>query len=288
MSKPTRKSQLSLEREHSAKSFVMLAHRYSEKKHFLDESSKDKYNILHWRVEEKFDGVRVRWHKGRFYSRTQKVFPTPARFCIMCKKIFGSLPLDGELTMGRGRFQETVSVVRNGASTDYDWMGLHFYIFDLVDFDLCYAKRIEKLQKLPLPYPRFHIVQPIGSVEDETSIPTMHEKIIQEGGEGLILRNPTANYECGRSYNLLKVKPFMEIEATIIDIIPGEGRNENRMGALMCILPNGKTFKVGTGFTDYMRECPPPIGAEITVEFLEYTDAGLPRHPRFRAVRNYE
>ena len=43
----------------------------------------------------------------------------------------------------------------------------------------------------------------------------------------------------------------------IEDLYKGKGKHTGRMGALVCRLRSGKTFKVGTGFSDAEREAPP-------------------------------
>jgi DNA ligase-1 len=43
----------------------------------------------------------------------------------------------------------------------------------------------------------------------------------------------------------------------------------------------GKTFKIGSGFTDKQRTSPPQIGAIITYKYNGLTDRGIPRFARF-------
>ncbi|MDH5587209.1 MAG: hypothetical protein OEZ05_11315, partial [Nitrospirota bacterium] len=59
-------------------------------------------------VSEKLDGVRARWDGKHLISRGGQVFAAPDWFT----KSFPSIPLDGELWIGRGRYEETASVVR--------------------------------------------------------------------------------------------------------------------------------------------------------------------------------
>ena len=101
------------------------------------------------------------------------------------------------------------------------------------------------------------------------------------GGEGLMLRQPGSRYEAGRSATLLKVKTFHDAEASVLEHIPGAGRHKGRLGALLVQLPDGTKFSVGTGFSDYQRENPPPVGSTITFRYQELTDGGVPRFPSF-------
>ena len=78
--------------------------------------------------------------------------------------------------------------------------------------------------------------------------------------------------------------------------VEGKGRNEGRLGALVCTsMMEGSSekkdqFKVGSGFSDYEREWEnaPQLGSVITYRYFELTDAGKPRFPSFVRVRPSE
>ena len=278
----TRKSTLALERQHAAKDFVMLAHKFNPKKHTLDA-------IKGWRIEEKFDGVRARWHEGKFFSRSMKPFPVPEAICMEFMMQYGDLPLDGEFSIGRGRFQKTVSVVRNSHSTLLDWSQVEYNVFDYYAEDRAYEDRIEYLEGIFINHPMVRITKALGYVKSLEDIHAAHRVMKANGGEGLILRNPEALYKLGRSWDLLKVKSFLDMEVLVVGHTEGEGKHDGRLGALVVTNPsNGTTFKVGTGFSDADRINPPQIGEWATIEFFEFTDDGIPRFPTFKGVRNYE
>ena len=97
-----------------------------------------------------------------------------------------------------------------------------------------------------------------------------------------MLRNPQTQYKGGRTTDLLKVKTFHDTEAFVTGFENGTGRNNGRVGALLCIDTDGVTFKVGTGLKDYMRDKPPAIGTcIITYKYQEKTRDGKPRFPVF-------
>jgi len=105
------------------------------------------------------------------------------------------------------------------------------------------------------------------------------------GGEGLMLRQPGSKYIAGRSSTLLKVKTFHDTEARVIGHAPGTGKHKGRLGALVCELPSGARFNVGTGFSDAEREAPPKLGAVITFRYQELSEDGVPRFPSFVGER---
>ncbi len=49
------------------------------------------------------------------------------------------------------------------------------------------------------------------------------------------------------------------------------------MGALQCVLPNGKAFDIGSGFDDSQRIKPPRIGSVVTFKYQELSNSGSPR-----------
>lgn len=66
-----------------------------------------------------------------------------------------------------------------------------------------------------------------------------------QGGEGLMLRHPTAKHRSGRTSDLLKVKSFQDDEALVTAYEPGKGKYSGQVGALVCVSRAGAQFKVG-------------------------------------------
>jgi len=279
MKMATHRSQLALARMHDAKKFVMLAHTYS-----------DRTPVIGWRMEEKIDGVRARWHKGAFYSRTGRRFPTPPEVLTHMRRQFDDLPLDGELSCGRGEFQRAVSIVRNSHSTARDWLQVRYHVFDLVVAgDYQWRRQILETEIAGEDL-LVSLLPSLGVVETEEEIDRAHRRIISLGGEGLIFRNPAAEYTFGRSRDLLKLKRWLEAEAVVVQVVPGDGKHYGRMGALLCRAKDGTLFHLGTGFTDIEREQDELawLGKLVTYRYTELTKAGVPRMPKFVAVRDYE
>ena len=78
-------------------------------------------------VSEKLDGVRAYWDGTRLVSRGGHGIRAPAWFVAS----FPSEPLDGELWMGRGRFEELSGTVRRLESDDDVWREVRYLVFDL-------------------------------------------------------------------------------------------------------------------------------------------------------------
>ena len=52
--------------------------------------------------------------------------------------------------------------------------------------------------------------------------------------EGIMIKDPEAVYECRRSMNWMKLKPFIEESLTVKNVVEGEGKFVGLMGALEC------------------------------------------------------
>lgn len=235
-----------------------------------------------WWMSEKLDGVRALWDGKRFVSRQGNAFVAPEWFC----KALPDAVLDGELWIGRREFQQTVSVVRSRDQND-GWKKVRFLVFDAPALDDIWEARMAFLEKL-LPE-RGQKGSLATTLEHERCEGAAHlhkqlKRIEKAGGEGLMLREPGSAYEAGRSPTLLKVKSFLDAEATVLEHQPGRGKFLGIMGALVVELADGTRFSVGTGFSDHERANPPPIGSVITFSYQELSKAGVPRFPSFVRV----
>ena len=103
-----------------------------------------------------------------------------------------------------------------------------------------------------------------------------------------MLRRIDTRYVSGRSNDLLKVKPYMDDEALVIDHQQGQGKYTDHLGALIVMDQNGREFKIGTGFSDDERINPPAIGDTITYQYHGRTSTGLPRFASFLRVKHRE
>ena len=84
-----------------------------------------------------------------------------------------------------------------------------------------------------------------------------NKKMVAEGYEGIMIKDIDSPYECKRSTAWLKMKPFIEVSLEVKDIEEGTGRNEGKLGALVCEgIDDGKAIKVnvGSGFSDDNRD----------------------------------
>lgn len=92
----------------------------------------------------------------------------------------------------------------------------------------------------------------VGQVEFQD----FNKQMIAEGFEGIMIKDPRAKYVCKRDAAWLKMKPFIEVSLSVTAVEEGTGKNEGRLGALVCEgTDDGKRIivNVGSGLTDDQR-----------------------------------
>ncbi|WP_372985967.1 DNA ligase [Marinobacter sp.] len=242
-------------------------------------------NLADYWVSEKLDGVRAYWDGEKLWSRGGHVYQAPNWFT----EDFPTHPLDGELWLGRGRFAELSGIVRTARPDEASWRQVAFHVFDYPSPNIPFSKRYEKLKRLveatESDYLRLVEQKPISGHE---ALIAELNRIVAAGGEGLMLKRKASRYLAGRSDDLLKVKTFQDSEAVVVDHIKGQGKYEGLLGSLLVELPDGRRFRIGTGFSDDERANPPQPGQLITFKHHGYTATGLPRFASFLRVRQDE
>lgn len=247
----------------------------------LAESWDNAQDLAGWWMSEKLDGVRAYWDGRQFLSRQGNLYHAPDWFV----EGLPAEPLDGELWIGRKAFQRTVGIVRRQDKTDL-WNEVKFLVFDAPTHGGPFEERMAHLAvDIRNWKSTFTSILEQSICKDVDHLREELKRVETLGGEGLMLRQPGSNYVAGRSSTLLKVKNFLDAEAVVIAHEAGRGKHSGRLGALVAKLPNGKTFSVGTGFSDKERANPPAVGSTITFRYQELSDGGIPRFPSYVRVR---
>lgn len=225
-------------------------------------------------ISEKLDGARALWDGQRLRFRSGREVAAPAWF-------LAGLPselLDGELWIGRGRFEQLSGTVRRLQPVDEEWRQVRFMIFELPGGEGDFTQRLERLRAIVAgaAVPWLVAVEQFR-VADRTELEARLAVVVRDGGEGLMLHRADALYATGRSDVLLKLKPQLDAEARVVAHLPGRGRLTGMLGALRVETTAGVRFQIGSGFTDEERRNPPPVGSVITYRYRDLTAAGVPR-----------
>jgi DNA ligase-1 len=240
------------------------------------------------RLEPKLDGVRVLMMvipsdsdvTVGSYSRNGKVFENFGHIEQQVHDNFNKLVknsttalidgfvLDGEV-VGQS-FNELMKQARR--KTDVQATDSVFNVFDVIpltDFrrghwNAQLHKRISILDKMvptiaTMPNVELltHIMVDLDTAEGRDQLNRYANDMVNSGFEGIMIKHPDSPYECKRSTDWLKWKPVITVDLEVIDVEEGTGRNQGRLGALVCRgVDGGKTISVncGSGFSDSQRD----------------------------------
>lgn len=257
-------------------------------------------------VSEKLDGVRAFWNGKQLYFRSGNPINTPRWFIDKLPK----RPLDGELWLGRGRFDELSGELRATVPTPGFWRNVRYMIFELPPQSCCaqaacpprvsieaacdadFSTRYQAMQRLlaAAKFPQLQVLEQRHFVSNK-QLRDWFDQQLAGGAEGAMLHLASAPYQSGRSDVLLKLKPLHDTEAIVLGYVPGKGRLAGLMGSLRVQteasswFAQGIEFRLGTGFSDAQRQTPPAIGSRVTFRFRGKTSTGKPRFASFLRVR---
>jgi DNA ligase-1 len=128
----------------------------------------------------------------------------------------------------------------------------------------------------------------------------INQEAVDGGYEGIMIKDLEAVYECKRSHAWLKLKPFIEVSLEVVDVEEGTGRNQGRLGALVCSgQDDGRTITVncGSGFSDNDRGVFWANRSELVGQIVEVRADAITqnqdgtyslRFPRFLRFRGFE
>jgi DNA ligase-1 len=233
-------------------------------------------------VSEKYDGARALWDGSRLRFRSGLPVAAPAWFTAFLP----ATPLDGELWLGRGRFEALSAAVRRHVPDDAEWRQIRYMVFELPAAGGRFAERAAAIESLVRETGAPALVAVAQSrLGGREALRQRLAEVVRGGGEGLVLHRADAPVQSGRSGALLKLKPVQDAEAVVTAHLPGRGRHAGRLGALRVRTDEGVVFDLGTGFSDAVRQAPPPLGSRVTFTYRGSTEGGVPRFASFLRLR---
>ena len=216
--------------------------------------------------------------------------------------------LDGELYTNKIPFQEISGYVRkskeHATPEDIEKINLiEYHIYDIVTLnnpDLTFEERMKKLILLEKKYntPIIQFVETI-KVKDHNDVQSLHDQFVQEGFEGLMVRDRLGPYEINkRSKYLQKFKSFDEDEFEITgyhaELIDDGSENQGKkMVVWECITKDKIQFSARPSATNEERmklyqDAEKYLGKKLTVKYFGFSEEGIPRFPVGKDIReNY-
>ncbi len=224
------------------------------------------------------DGVRIFWDGKQLRSRSGQWIKLPDELL----KQLPAFALDAELWAGRGQFQQVMQALQStGAEL---WQGIRLMVFDAPQQPGTFTERLQFL-KQQLPQTAFVQLLPQQQLQTKAQLDELLQQVVAQGGEGLMLHHAKALYQSGRVSHLQKLKLKEDAEARVVAHLPGKGQFSGMLGALLVELPDGRRFKLGSGFTVEERQNPPEIGRLVTFQYQGLTHKGTPRFAVFLRER---
>jgi len=218
-------------------------------------------------VEPKLDGLRCVAIKQagsvRFYTRNGTLLETlPTIAKAIEESPVDNFVLDGE-ALGED-WNESASILMSKKHKKDD-SNIMFHVFDAMPLDswvsqLCTNTLLERLQYVATVLGTLPPGSPVKQVKgqmisSEQDLLSYYASIMNEGYEGVMLKDPGAPYHFKRSDAILKMKPYTTYEGVIVGHYEGRTgtKNEGLFGGFHVVLPNGIITRVGSGFNDAMR-----------------------------------
>lgn len=264
-------------------------------------------------VEYKYDGVRViaivKNGSATLYSRNGKQLTNfPHIEKALSREAFEGFVFDGEVMSED--FQTLMKQVHR--KSDVNTEDAYLAIFDVLSLEEFRAGKgtktlLERKEQLRAPSLNVFPLVTVGyermdldTVKGQEHFSAMNKEALDNGYEGLMVKPVNSVYECKRSYAWLKIKPFIEVTLTVTDVEEGTGRNEGRLGALICEGTDDGQFiqvNVGSGLSDNDRDVfwdakDKVIGqlVEVRADAITQNQDGSYslRFPRFKTFRGFE
>jgi len=219
------------------------------------------------RVEAKLDGLRMVAvkHAGQvtIYTRNGTVLETLPKI----SEAIVALPadnfvLDGE-AMGQD-WNESASVMMSSKSKKDDSQML-YHVFDCVPYEdwisqktnLDYHQRLVNLYSTikDVTNSRFRYVKSIIA-RNENELRDFYTICLNEGYEGVMLKDMKKTYQWKRSSAILKLKPVATDEGVIVGWHEAGKftKRAGQFGGFNVLLPNGVITRVGGGYSDKLKD----------------------------------
>lgn len=276
----------------------------------------------------KLDGIRLVLHPtlGPVTRSLKPVRNKYVRMILADPALWG---LDGEVVVGEPTAPDVFNKTTSGVMSEAGTPDFTFLAFDYIGRDtglmkLPFEFRYSELQKViqeynaAVPESRIYSVYHT-TISDPLELDWHEHRWIDEGYEGMMLRDPKGPYKCNRStfkeHILMKLKRFADDEAVVTgfeELLRNQNepvKNElgftersdhqankvpaNMLGKLVVYHPKWGEFRIGSGFDVALREeiwnnKEKYKGRLVTFKYQSHGVIDKPRIPIFKGFREVE
>jgi DNA ligase-1 len=287
-----------------------------------DSANHEKKMVGKKQIEIKLDGVRVitiiQGDKVEMFSRNGKQFHNFGHIIAELEAVIKDHPvpyplvLDGEVMSAN--FQDLMKQVHRKDGNQSTDAVLH--LFDTIPLGCFQAGSWDKPQSFRSQITK-HWVEDHADVlehvqaldwedvdldtpEGQERFVALNKQAVDGGYEGVMIKDIDAPYECKRTHAWLKAKPFIEVTLEVVDVEEGTGRNEGKLGAVVCEgVDDGRKVRVnvGSGFSDANRDQFWTLRSDVIGQLVEVRADAVTqnqdgtyslRFPRFKTFRGFE
>lgn len=245
-------------------------------------------------VQPKLDGnrcmIKVENGKVEMFTRKGDLMP------VQLSHILNDIPhferdiiLDGELFSNEISFNTLNGLIKRVKASPEEIEKrkfIKFHIYDVM-IDDGYEVRSRIVKEFET---KNIVVVPSFKIRANEEVIQEHlERFLEEGHEGLMIRQLGMGYDNKRSWQLLKVKVFEDEEFELIGF--DEDVRKGFVGAFVLRDKKGNIFRAGASGqsveerTEMLNNPKRYIGKMATVCFFGRSEYGIPRFPKFKSVR---
>lgn len=269
-----------------------------------------------WMVSRKLDGVKALFYykDGKILTASRggedyNVATTHIRTYKPLVDFFKKYPnviLDGELFV-RGKSLQQISGAARMEKNAYDCEWLQYWVYDCYHMDK--PEMIASDRQLFLVETLNHkngifvysdtdmddLTDPVRILHQDVyagwdTFMELHDKYVNEGFEGAVIKDPNKPYKPGsRGNQLIKIKKYKSEDFKVIDYELGLRGSEDM--TFICELEDGRTFKaMPVGNREVKEEYVENFdskyrGHKAECTFFNYSDDNIPTQPKLRIFR---
>lgn len=243
---------------------VQLANKYFDKPEYVEGKE--------FAITTKIDGGRIIAIKENgsvsFFTRAGQRYEGLVDLeKEMLNRIPDNFVLDGEITLldyknydSKDAYKQAMKITR----ADGEKHGVKMLVFDgmpVADWKTQYCPLSWSSRRKALEiifnkdtYVYFELLPVLYQGTDTSKITELLDAEIARKQEGVMINICDAKYDFKRTSALLKVKKMNTLDLQIIGFEEGSGRLTGTLGAILVRYKDGNVVKVGSGFTDGLRE----------------------------------
>ena len=243
---------------------VQLANKYFDKPEYVEGKE--------FAITTKIDGGRIIAIKENgsvsFFTRAGQRYEGLVDLeKEMLDRIPDNFVLDGEITVfdyknydSKDAYKQAMKITR----ADSEKHGVKMLVFDgmpVADWKAQYCQLSWSVRRTTLEtfftkdtYVYFELLPVLYQGTDTSKITELLDAEIARKQEGVMINICDARYDFKRTNSLLKVKKMNTLDLQIIGFEEGSGRLTGTLGAILVRYKDGNVVKVGSGFTDWLRE----------------------------------